>query len=416
MTAQLLQRAIATQNRTWSAMQEIRAAADREGRDLTAEERQAWDRAEEELNQASGDIERFERAARLDEIDRDEVVSARGNGGEGGEQAEADRRYAGAFRRYLTQGMSRLSSEDRDLLMGAHVELDSRAQASASDTAGGFLVPDSFRNKFIDVMKAFGGIAQYAETLTTETGADLPWVTMDDTGNEGEILGENDEVGEQDVKFGGRKLKAHIYSSRMVKWPFALLQDSGIDVDSLMSRKLGERIGRRAARSWITGTGVDQPEGILTNAVVGKTGAGGQTTAVVYDDLVDLEHSVDPAYRNANSRYVFGDQTLKVLRKLKDADQRPLWIPVPAAGMPATINGRAYAIDNSMPVPAANAQSIIFGDIRAAYVIRTVRGITLMRLNERYAERLQAAFLSFARMDGCVQDRNAYRTYQHAAA
>ncbi|MFG2056683.1 phage major capsid protein [Micromonospora sp. NPDC048930] len=416
MSAQLLRRAIETQNRTWNAMQEIRAAADREGRDLTAEERQAWDRAEEELSVASGDIERFERAARLDEIDRDEVVSARGGNG-GGEQTEADVRYAAAFRRYLTYGMSRLDSEDRDLLMGAHVELDTRAQTSASDVAGGFLVPDSFWDRMTEVMKAFGGIAAYAETITTGTGADLPWVTLDDTGNEGEFLGENDDVTEgPDLKFGGRKLKAHIVSSRMVKWPFALLQDAAVDVDGLMSRKLGERIGRRTARAWITGTGVEQPEGLLTNAVVGKTGAAGQVTAVTYDDLVDLEHSVDPAYRNSNSRYVFHDQTLKVLRKLKDADQRPLWIPVPAAGMPATINGRPYAIDNSMPVPAANAQSIVYGDIRSAYVIRIVKGITLMRLNERYAEKLQAAFLSFARTDGCVQDRNAYRTYQHPAA
>ncbi|NJP33691.1 phage major capsid protein [Micromonospora sp. HSS6-12] len=398
-------------------MQEIRRRADEENRDLTAEERQAWDAAETDLDEASSDIERFERAARLDEVDRDDVVSARGNGGgEDSDQAEADRRYAAAFRRYLTQGISRLSNEDRDLLMGAHVELESRAQTSGADTAGGFLVPDSFRNKFVDVMKAFGGIAQYAETLTTDTGADLPWIGMDDTGNEGEFLGENDEVTEQDVKFTGRKLKAHIVSSKMVKFPFALLQDSAVDVDGLMSRKLGERIGRRSARAWITGTGVDQPEGILSNAVVGKTGANGQTTSVTYDDLVDLEHAVDPAYRNSNSRYVFHDQTLKVLRKLKDADQRPLWIPVPAAGMPATINGRAYAIDNSMPVPAANAASIIFGDIRSAYVIRLVRGVTLMRLNERYAERMQAAFLSFARLDGSVQDRNAYRVYQHSAA
>ncbi len=414
MSAQLLRRAIETQNRTWNAMQEIRSAADRESRDLTAEERQAWDRAEEELNRASGDIERFERAARLDEIDRDGVVSARGE--QGGGQTEAEVRYGEAFRRYLSHGMSRLSAEDRDLLMGAHVELDTRAQTSASDTGGGFLVPDGFRDRITEVMKAFGGIAAYAETITTATGADLPWVTLDDTGNEGEILGENDEIIEgPDLSFGGRKLKAHIFSSRMVKWPFALLQDAAVDVDALMSRKLGERIGRRSARAWITGTGVDQPEGILTNAVVGKQAPDGQTTSVTYDDLVDLEHSVDPAYRNANSRYVFHDQTLKVLRKLKDLDGRPLWIPVPAAGMPATINGRAYAIDNSMPVPAANAQSIIYGDIRSAYVIRTVKGITLMRLNERYAEKLQAAFLSFARLDGCVQDRNAYRVYKHSA-
>ena len=415
MSTQLLQRAIDRQNRTWKAMQDIRARAEGENRDMTAEERQAWDDAEAELSEASADIERFQRAQQLDQVDRDDVVptgGTRDTGGNGG--TDDERRYAEAFRTYIARGMARLTPEQRELLEGNHVEL--RAQTSGTDTAGGFLVPEGFRNKMVETMKAFGGVAQYAETITTSTGNDLPWLTLDDTGNEGEILGENEQVGEQDVKFGGRKLKAHIFSSKMVKWPLALLQDAIVDVDSLMSRKLGERIGRRQARAWLTGSGVDEPEGLLTNAAVGKTGANGQTTSIIYDDLVDLEHSIDPAYRTSNTRYILGDGMLKVIRKLKDGDNRPLWLPVPTVGMPATINGQPYSIDNSMPAPGASNKTLIFGDIRAAYVIRRVRGISMLRLNERYAEYLQAAFLSWSRDDGMVQDPNAYRVYQHSAS
>ena len=277
-------------------------------------------------------------------------------------------------------------------------------------------MPEGFRNTLVETMKAFGGIADLAEFVITATGNDLPWVTVDDTSNEGEILGENDTVGEQEILFGGRKLKAHIYSSKMVKVPRALLQDTVFDLESFLPRKLGERIGRRSARSWITGTGVDEPEGITTNITIGKTGAGGQTTSVIYNDLIDLEHSVDPAYRGPNARFVLADSALKVLRKIVDGQSRPLWVPVPAPGFPATINGRPYAIDNSMPAPAASAKSILFGDIKAAYVIRLVQSIQTLRLAERYAEKLQVAFLSFARMDGMLQDPNAVRGYQHPAS
>ncbi|MFI6160385.1 phage major capsid protein [Micromonospora haikouensis] len=412
MSATLLKRAIEKQNRTWAQMQEIRRKADDEGRDLTGEERSAWDAAEADLSEASADIERFERAAKLDDVDRGQVDPDGGENRHGG--GDTEKRYDEAFRAYIARGMGRLTVEQRELLEGNHVEL--RAQSSGSDAAGGFLVPDGFRNKMTEVMKAFGGVAQFAEEITTSTGNDLPWLTMDDTSNEGEILGENEQVGEQDVKFGGRKLKAHIFSSKMVKWPLALLQDAIVDVDSLMSRKLGERIGRRQARAWLTGTGVDEPEGLLTNATVGRTGANGQTTSIIWEDLVDLEHSIDPAYRTANTRYILADGMLKVLRKLKDGDDRPLWVPVPAPGMVSTINGRPYTVDNSMPVPAASAKTIIYGDIRAAYVIRRVRDVSMLRLNERYAEYLQAAFLSWARADGMVQDPNAYRVYQHAAS
>jgi HK97 family phage major capsid protein len=413
MSAALLKRAIERQNRTWAQMTEIRDRATAESRDMTAEERASWDQAEKDLSEASSDIERFERAAKLDSVDRDRAPDL---GGTDDRSAPSDqeRRYAEAFGRYLQRGMERLSADDQALLAGNEVDL--RAQATGSDTAGGYTVPTGFRNTLVETMKAFGGIAGLAETITTETGADLPWVTNDDTNNEGEILGENDTVGEQDVNFGGRKLKAHIFSSKMVKVPRNLLQDNAFDLESWLPRKLGERIGRRAARAWISGTGIDEPEGINTNITVGKTGANGQTTSVIYNDLIDLEHSVDPAYRGPNSRFVWHDQTLKVVRKLVDGDGRPLWVPVPVAGMPATVNGRPYEIDNSMPVPAASAKSIVFGDIRAGYVIRLVLGVQTLRLSERYAEKLQIAFLSFMRADGMVQDPSAIRGYQHPAS
>jgi HK97 family phage major capsid protein len=218
------------------------------------------------------------------------------------------------------------------------------------------------------------------------------------------------------MTFSGRKLKAHIYSSKMVKVPLTLLQDGAFDMESWLPRKLGERIGRRAARSWITGTGVDEPEGILSNIRVGRLGANGQTTSIIYDDLLDLEHSIDPAYRNDRCRFVLHDQSLKALRKLKDTQGHPLWLPVPTAGFPATVNGWPYKIDNSMPQMGVSAKSILFGDFYAGYVVRSVRAVQTMRLAERYAEFLQVAFFGWSRMDGAIQDPNAICVYQNSAS
>jgi HK97 family phage major capsid protein len=407
-----LKRAIDTQNRTWAAMQEIQGRADKEDRALNAEERQAWDTAEAELNEASGDIERFERSARLDKVDRDQVVDA--VTGDPRAAGDGEKRYADAFGRYMRRGLNGCNDEQRELLEGNFVE--SRDQGTGTDTAGGYLVPEGFRNKLVEVMKAYGGLLDLAEPLVTDTGNDLPWVTNDDTGNEGEIVGENQAVSQQDLAFGGRRLKAHNFSSRMMLVPLMLLQDSAFSLEEFIPRKAGERIGRRAARAWINGTGVDEPEGVTTNTLIGKTGLAGQVSSVIYDDLIDLEHSVDVAYRNERSRFLFHDLTLAALRKLKDGQQRPLWVPVPGPGFSATINGRAYTIDNSMPTMAANAKSILFGDFRSGYVVRQVRGVSTMRLAERYAEKLQVAFFSWARLDGAVQDANAYKAYQHPAS
>ncbi|MFJ1581561.1 phage major capsid protein [Streptomyces sp. NPDC088182] len=410
-TAQLT-RLVEEQNTVWQRMLDIRSAAETDVRDLTAEERANWDAAEARLTEVSGDIERMNKMAALEKIDRGQIVATSKDSDER-EGDDGKKRYAEAFGLYLRGGMDRLSGEQRVMLMNHQVDL--RAQGTGVDPAGGFLVPDEFRNTLTETMKAFGGLLGLAEVITTSTGADLPWPTNDDTNNEGEIIGENTAAGEQDLLFGARKLAAYTFSSKQVKVALQLLQDSAFNLETWVPRKLGERIGRRAARSFITGTGVDQPEGITTNAVVGKTGASGQTTSIVYDDLVDLEHSVDSAYRS-NASFLMHDMTLKVIRKLKDTQGRPLWVPIPAPGFPATINGFVYSVDNSMPTPAANAKSIVFGDLRAGYLIRQVLDVQTMRLVERYAEYLQVAFLGFSRIDGMIQDPSAIRTYQHAAS
>ncbi|MCL6733296.1 phage major capsid protein [Streptomyces neyagawaensis] len=414
MPAQL-QRLIDEQNTVWQRMQEIQSAAEAENRDLTAEERQNWDAAEARLTVVSGDIDRLNRMAQLSQIDRSQVAVTTGEpeGRRGGDAEEEAKRYSEAFSAYLRRGMSRLSPEQQRL-MTEH-EVDLRAMAAGIDTDGGFLVPDEFRNIMTETMKAFGGLLNLAEVITTSTGADLKWPTNDDTANEGEILGENEEAGEQDLDIGGRTLKAYIFSSKQVKLSRSLLQDSAFSLETWVPRKLGERIGRRAARAWTQGTGVDQPQGLTTGATVGKQGASGQTTSVIYDDLIDLEHSVDSAYR-PNAKYLMHDSTLKVVRKLKDGDSRPLWVPIPAPGFPATINGFSYELDNSMPEPGASNKTIAFGDFQAGYVIRQVLSVQTLRLDERYAEKLQVAFLGFARLDGMIQDSAAIRLYQHAAS
>lgn len=411
----LLERAIETQNRTWSRMNEIREEAERDGRDMTAEERTAWDAAEADLTTASNDIERINRMTALDTVDRSTLAITTGAQEGAGDEGEAERaQYNDAFTRYLRGGLTRLSGEQRQLLENNFSEMDNRAQAAGVDTLGGYLVPEGFLAKMTEAMRAYGGVLGLATPINTSTGNDLPWPTNDDTGNEGEILGENEVVSELGVTLGQRKLKAHIYSSRMVKASQVLLQDSAFDLESWLPKKLGERIGRRAARSFTTGTGVDEPQGITVGITIGKTGAAGQVTSITYNDLIDLEHSVDPAYRESgNCRFVFGDTMLATLRKLKDGQDRPLWVPVPAPGFSSTLNGQPYTVDNSMPTPAANATSIVFGDIAAGYVVRSVLAIQTLRLAERYAERLQVAFLSFARMDGMIDDYSAIKGYKH---
>jgi HK97 family phage major capsid protein len=99
----------------------------------------------------------------------------------------------------------------------------------------------------------------------------------------------------------------------------------------------------------------------------------------------------------------------------KDADGRPIWQPSLAVGAPSTINGYPVITDPAMPVMAASARSIAFGNWSEAYVIRDVLGFAVKRLNERYAEFDQTGFVGFTRTDGQVQQALAYRVLTNSA-
>ncbi|WP_326780427.1 phage major capsid protein [Streptomyces longwoodensis] len=401
----------------WNKAQEFqnRASTDE---DLSAEDRAAWDAALADVEQLSQDIEREQRHAQLASVDYSQVIQAsqeadaERHGGEDRAQA-----YADAWRTWMRDGATELTSEERTTLRTGWVDgKELRAAGVATGAAGGYLVPAPFRAKMVEAQKFFSSMRDVAEVITTENGATLPWPTNDDTANVGAILSENSQVTEQDVVLGQADVGAFMYTSKLVRVSLQLLNDSAFDMESWLARKLGERIGRAQNAHFTTGTGTNQPEGVQTNAVVGKTGATGQVASVTYDDLIDLVHSVDPAYRmGGRAAFMMHDTTLAAARKLKDGQQRPLWEPSVQAGVPDTLLGYKYTINQDMPTMAANAKAILFGDFFAGYLIRDVQDVQLLRLAERYADFLQVGFLAFARTDGTPQDTAAYKAYRNSA-
>jgi HK97 family phage major capsid protein len=276
--------------------------------------------------------------------------------------------------------------------------VDYRAMAVGSAGLGGYSVPDELMRPLEVALLQFGGMRTVATILRTDTGASLPIPMTNDTANKGEIIAENATVNQQDLTLTQLTLGAYKYSSKMVLVSVELMQDNAINLASFLGEALGTRIGRITNDHWTTGTGTSQPWGIVTRATTGKASATSQQTSVIFDDLVDLEHSVDPAYR-PGARFMMHDSTLKVIKKLKDTSGRPLFLPGLASTNPDTILGYPFVINQSMAAVGTTAKCILFGDL-SKYIIRDVRGITLLRLDERFAEFHQTAFLAFARFDG----------------
>lgn len=295
-----------------------------------------------------------------------------------------------------------------------------RAQGEGVGSQGGYLVPDTFRNKLVERRKAFGGFQNAVENISTSAGNPLEWPTVDDVANIGGIVAEGAAypgTDGADLVFGIKTLGAYKYgsggaSSLPLKVSLELLQDSAFDVKSKISNYLGIRIARAQAPHWLTGTGVGQPEGLLVNKAVTTTIA--STTVPTYGELVTFVHALDPAYREG-AVFVMNDASAGILQGIVDTTGRPLLQGLDqgtlASELPQqSLLGYPIVIDQAMPSIAASGSTkwLAFGQMSQAYVIRRVLATQLVVLNELYAASGQVGFLAFERADGCVQDPNAY--------
>lgn len=322
-----------------------------------------------------------------------------------------------AFSDWVRGGMEALDDSQRKTMLNRRGFAPSiqAAQSVGTTTAGGFLVPQAFSERLEIALKFYGGMLQVAETFETGTGADMPWPTVNDTAQSGAILAENTTIPAQDVVFASVTLKAYMYTSKLIAVSLQLMQDSFFSIDNLVADLAGQRLGRILNTHFTVGTGTAQPNGIVTAAASGKVGIVGQTTSVIYDDLVDLIYSVDPSYRPM-SKFMMNDASIKVVRKLKDSTGQPLWALGTQAGEPDRLLGYPIVTNNDVVVMAANAKSILFGEF-SKYKIRRVNGTSLLRLNERYADALQVGFFAYARFDGNLIDAgtNPVKYYANSA-
>lgn len=380
----------------WEEARAFREGKEKESEDgkLSAEDARAYQKRLDEVDDLTAQIEADEKELATEERMTEDEVRRKEASPDGSLEKHREK-HREAFRTWLVRGSAALSEEQRTILTEKRTD---EFQSFANDE-GGYTVPDEMYEGIIESLKAYAGVRNTrVRVLTTSDGRLLQIPTGDDTSNKGEILDPNAQVTEQRATFGSKDLEAFTYSSKMIRVPFQLIQDSIIDMEQYLRDVLAERLARILNEHWSTGSGSGEPEGIVTGSAEGKEAAA--VDALTYDELIDLIHSVDPAYRQ-NAEFMFHDSTLKALKKLKDDQDRPLWTPGLAVREPDTINGYRYTVNNSMAEMEADSKPIVFGDF-SYYWVRDVQGTMMMRLVERYADFGQVAFLGFQRHGGVL--------------
>ena len=232
--------------------------------------------------------------------------------------------------------------------------------------------------------------------------------TIDDTSVTAEAHTEGTQPtddGGKDATFGQKSLGAFAFNTEWVRWSAELNADSVLNMESFLGRVLGERMARIANSKLTTGSGSSDVEGIVTNTAAGVTAA--SATAVTADEIIDLVHSVDPAYRVGNSAFMMNDSTLAAVRKLKDGDGNYLWqMGNYQAGVPQNLLGYNVVVNQDMDSIATAKKTILFGDM-SYYYVRKVGQPAIYVARERFAP--DFGILGYIRFDGVLSNTAAIK-------
>jgi HK97 family phage major capsid protein len=401
------------------ALREQRAAKAKEASELA--NKKTWNRTVDgpvydtmmdEIQNIDDQIKRIEQSNK-ETAERAQVD----NVAERSEQRGKDEKSASmtAFAAFLRKDFSAMSEDEQQAFRNT--------MSTTTGSQGGYTVPTEIAATVVDRLAKYGNMRQYATVLRGNSGNDMNWPTSDGTSEIGEIVAQNVSAAAADISFGSVTISTYKFSSKVVAVPFELLQDSVVDIEAFVGQRLAKRLGRITNQKFTVGagSGSSEPMGVVTAAPVGRTGAAGQVATILWDDLVELEHSVDVAYREeGDCRFMGHDSMIKTIKKIKDTAGRPIFIPGYAdgyaGGFKDTVLGYEVATNNSMATPAASAKSLVFGDIKE-YIIRDVMDMQIFRFSDSaYTKLGQVGFLAWMRSGGNLTDVNAVATYQHPAS
>jgi HK97 family phage major capsid protein len=280
-----------------------------------------------------------------------------------------------------------------------------RNQSSQINSEGGYLQSSGLFQGFERNLKWFGNLRSFCKVVRTPTAEPYEVGYGDDTGNQGYWSGQNQTPTNTNIIYAKKFIGE--YTARTEVFPVSLqaLDDARINLAEDVGEVLGQRLGRLTNAAYTNGVN-GGPRGFMADASAGATAAG---ATIAYSDLVNLLFSVDKAYRDDPSfRFVMHDSTLQALWLVSDQDSRPIfWNQMMnlASDMPLTILGKPIAINNDMP-QVATGKKPIAALIGSKFVIRDVKDVQILTLDQRYLDQLAVGFIAYLRTDAKLINSN----------
>lgn len=234
-----------------------------------------------------------------------------------------------------------------------------------SDNAqGGYLAPAEYANEIIKKITEVSPVRSVARVITTSSKEiNFPKRTGLVSGGwvgEGQVSNQsNSTYGEETIK--AEKLMVYTDIS------FELLNDSAFNMRNEITNDIAEDMARIEGSAFVSGNGINKPQGLLSASGVGETNSG-SASALTGDSLYAIQGEIPTGY---NLAWMFNRKTLNAnIRTLKDTYGQYLFVPsLGIRDVPNTVAGLPYVLANDMPDVAAGTFPIILGDYRKCYYI-----------------------------------------------
>lgn len=285
------------------------------------------------------------------------------------DEAKAERANLWAKSVVLAQtiGVPNLADDQRAVLEAVTNEY--KALSISTDSAGGYQVPIEYVREILKDVTEISAFRSLVHVRTTaHKSIQIPKRTgqfaaqrVSEQGTRSETTG---------LAYGLEELPVHeLYA--LVDISNQMLEDSAFDMASEIAMEAAEQFEVKEGAEFVSGTGVGQAEGVLTNSNVAETNSGSAATikdaSGQADGLIGLKHGIKTAYTR-NATWGMNRTTLGSVRKLKDGQGQYIWMPGIAQGRPNTIDGDPYVELPDMPSEGAGLYPVIYGDFRRAYV------------------------------------------------
>lgn len=324
---------------------------------------------------------------------------------------DAYRAYKSALNTYMRRGPDAITPDVRAAL------------SVGSDPAGGYWVTPDVGGKIVELIYETSPVRQIADVQTIGTDALEGRYDLDEA--DSGWVGEQGTRSETDTPEVGKwRIEAHEQYAEP-KTTQKNLDDSSLDVEGWLARKVADKLSRRENTAFVSGTGVLKPRGFLTytagtpsastfNVIeqVASGASGAFAASDPGDKLIDLVFALKAAYRQ-NAAFGMSRTTVAEVRKLKDGQDNYLWAPNFSERQGGMLLGYPIVEMEDMPAIAADSLSIVFGDFRAAYQIVDRQGIRVLR--DPLTSKGFVKFYTTKRVGGAVVNFEALKIMKFAA-